>query len=75
MTEQTGPAYIPERRISPRARRILAERRMADANWYRPSLSEQLRQVVGCLVSMAAILALAVFLWLTVVGVVIVVTR
>jgi hypothetical protein len=70
-----GPSYIPERRISPRARRILAERRMAEANWYRPSLSEQLRQAVGCLFSMAAILALAVFLWLTAFGVAVAVTR
>jgi hypothetical protein len=29
-----GPSYIPERRISPRARRILADRRMAEADHY-----------------------------------------
>lgn len=40
----------------------------AEPDWYRASLSEQLSDAAGCAFSMAWILALAVFLWLTIFG-------
>jgi hypothetical protein len=59
----TGPAYIPERRISPRARRILAERRMAEANWYRPSGWDNVRNLIGCAAQAAGALIASLLIW------------
>ena len=46
----------------------------AEPNWYRPSTRQQVMDAIGCAFSMIGILALAVFLWLTAVGVYMVVT-